>query len=94
MVTILSLLFAILFSTMYMAYVGISLKEAEKSVLRGESDYYTWYVVRVKAPVLMLGAFITEVFLLMVHGIRLLFSEEYRAAVIAEDLLFEEVEEE
>ncbi len=90
MITFLCAAFAIFFSTMFMAYVGISIKEAEKSVYLGEVDKYSNLMTMGYAPCVYLGALVIELLQIMWEGIKLLLSEDYRATVIAEELLFEE----
>ncbi len=90
MITFLCAAFAIFFSTMFMAYVGISIKEAEKSVYLGEVDKYSNWMVMGYAPCVYLGALVIELLQIMWEGIKLLLSEDYRSMVIAEELLFEE----
>jgi hypothetical protein len=93
MITFLCAAFAIFFNTMYMAYVGISIKEAEKSVFLGEVDKYSNLMVMVYAPCVYLSALIVELGSIMLEGMKLLLSEDYRATVIAEEILFESADE-
>ncbi len=71
MITFLCAAFAIFFSTMFMAYVGISIKEAEKSVFLGEVDKYNSLMVMGYAPCVYLFALTQELLSIMWEGVKL-----------------------
>lgn len=90
MITFMSVFFALLYSGLYMASVGISLKVERKAMILGEVDEHSLYYCYLQGPFELVFDLTKDVCTYMFVGIWCLLSEDFRENLISKETLTEE----